>query len=244
VDHVEDFDVRAILLAGTRRAVLFDTLAHPRAVAGIPKLVANLKPTVVYSHADWDHCWGTAGLPPDWRDIVAHRACSERFLVDVPRTLAEKSAAAGSDYGGLRLCHPSRTFDTDIELDLGGACLHLRHLPGHTLDSVVGHVPEWGLFLAGDAVESPVPFLNPESPLPTWVAGLERWHRELGEAETAPVVIPSHGPVGGLELLESTLDYLEALLAGEVPQVPDRMSPFYRSTHERSLALARRWEAT
>ena len=219
--------------------MVWDTLARPRDMEGVAELSGNLPLTVVYSHGDWDHVWGTGGLEKSWDEVIAHQACAERFREELPENLREKKAESPEAFDGVRLVAPSRTFRNDLTLDLGGITLEIHSLPGHTLDSVVGFVPEWGVLLAGDAVETPLPFLNPGSPVGRWVKGLEVWYERLDNTGRPTVVIPSHGRTGGPELLRETARYLAGLQSGKEPIVPDDLSRFYRETHAENLALAR-----
>jgi glyoxylase-like metal-dependent hydrolase (beta-lactamase superfamily II) len=289
---VEDFQVRGAVVAGNARAVVWDTLARPAHMAGVADLVPDLPITVVYSHGDWDHAWGTVGLSRPWSEVLAHEACVARFSGvlpalyhrpsgtpaapldhpvevpasqgDLPGTLEEKRRATPGEYDDVVLVSPTRTFRHSMVLDLGGVTLELHPLPGHTPDTVVGLVPEWGVFLGGDAVEVPLPFLNPGSPLEAWAQGLEGWARRLEEwpgggtgrrrdsaappdgappgavASPSVLVIPSHGPLGGPELLRDNVRYLRDLLAGKEPDLPRDLPPFYVQTHHDNRSLVRR----
>jgi len=237
---LEDFHVRGALLVGAEGAVVWDTLARPRDMNGVAELAPGLPLSVVYSHGDWDHVWGTAGLACPWEDILAHQACAERFLGELFRTLEEKRVESPGVYDGVRLLPPTRTFQTTLTMELGGVTLELHHLPGHTPDSVVGFLPEWGILLAGDAVETPLPFLNPGSPIEPWAKSLEDWSERLEKTGKPSIVIPSHGQLGGPELLRENAGYLRDLLAGREPGIKEELSPFYRETHASNQAVVRR----
>ena len=239
---VEDFEVRGAVVAGAERMVVFDTLVRPEDMIGVAELAQDLPLSVVYSHGDWDHVWGTEGLSRPLGEVLAHASCLPRFDRELPDTLAEKRAEAPDVYGHVELVAPTRTISTTTTLDLGGVSLELHPLPGHTPDTLVGFIPEWGTLLAGDAVEAPLPFLNEASPVASWVAGLEGWIETLGRwNREAPsrraTVIPSHGPVGGRELLVENVLYLRALLEGHTPKLPTDLSPFYVSTHAANLRI-------
>ena len=237
--HLADFDVRGAVVAGAKRAVIWDTLARPGDMDGVAELVPDLPLTVVYSHGDWDHVWGTAGIGRPWDEVVAHEECGRRFQGG---ELAAELARMKADFPGLYhqvvLVPPTRTVtgSPPAALDLGGIHLELHSLPGHTADTVVGFIPQRGVLLAGDAVETPLPFLNPGCPVETWAQGLERWAAR-GDVE---LVIPAHGRVGGPELLGQNARYLRALAAGEEPALEaEAMTPFYRDTHAANLEVAR-----
>jgi glyoxylase-like metal-dependent hydrolase (beta-lactamase superfamily II) len=232
--ELEDFDVRGAVLLGSRRAVVWDTLSHPRDMAGVSELVAGRPLSVVYSHADWDHVWGTAALRAD--EVVGHATCLERFSDDVPATLKRKLVERPQHWGDVRLIPPNRTFQSDLTIELGDLTLVLHHLPGHTPDCCVGFIPERGLLLMGDCVETPLPVVNAGSPFEAWIAGLAAWAVD----ERVHTVIPAHGPVGGRELVTRTIAYLSALLSGESPEAPAALTDFYRETHERNQRHAPR----
>ncbi len=230
--EMEAFDVRSAVLLGSARAVVWDVLAHPDQVAPVEGLAGTLPRTVVYSHADWDHAWGTCGLR-DVEDVVAHEAAVARFEGDAREELARRQAADAGAWGMVRLVAPTRTFAERLDLELGGATVELRALAGHTADSIVAFVPAWGILLAGDAVETPLPVVNEAAAVEGWVAALDSWIAD-GRVRT---VVPSHGPVGGLELVERTASYLRELARGGEPAVPGDLAPFYRETHEENLRL-------
>jgi glyoxylase-like metal-dependent hydrolase (beta-lactamase superfamily II) len=230
---VEDFDVRAAVLVGDARAVVFDSLAHPTQMADVAALVGGRPVTVVYSHADWDHAWGTGGLERV-DEVVAHEAAAHRFRTDVPEELARRRAATPHEWDDVRLVPPSRTFEAMLTLDLGGATLELHALPGHTPDCLVGWVPEWGVLLAGDTVETPLPVVNDGAAVGAWVARLRAWTVAAG----VTTVVPSHGRLGGIELLDRTAAYLEGLTTGAAPP-EGTLSAFYEETHRRNLSLVR-----
>ncbi len=230
----DTFDVCSAVISGQERAVVWDTLLHPDDMREVPALTAGKPLSVVYSHADWDHVWGTDGLEPE--EVIGHESCLERFNdpADVARTLRAKQAD-DSRYEAVRLVPPTHTFETSLSLRLGGLTLELHALPGHTRDCVVAFIPERGVLLGGDACEHPFPMVYEDSPLGAWLGELERWH---GDARVK-TVIPSHGPVSGKELLAKNIAYLRALYEGRVPDVPRELAPFDAETHLANLRRAR-----
>lgn len=196
-----DFPVQAAVVRGERHTVVVDTLCRPADMA--PVAGATL---VIYTHSDWDHCWGTTALPG--LPVIAHRICRERLLSAEARDLLAKyRAQRPAEFEGAAIILPDITMDDRITIDAGGLTLCLEHLPGHTEDSLVIHIPELKMLLAGDAVEVPIPSLNETGGIAAWPGRLRRWLKEDLE-----VVVPSHGRPGGPELLEQNAAYLEALL--------------------------------
>lgn len=224
--QLPEFDVRGAVLLGGRRSLVWDTLSHPRDMAPVAGLMAGRPPTIVYSHADWDHVWGTEGFP-DRDEVVGHVACLARFAEDVPATLERKRAERPDLWAGVTLIPPTRTFVSELSIDLGDLSLVLHHLPGHTPDCCVGFIPERGVLLMGDTVETPFPVVNDADALLAWIARLEIWAAD----ERVHTVIPAHGAIGGREIIDRNILYLSALVAGTEPELSTELTPFYRQTH-------------
>lgn len=199
-----ELDVRGVVLAGSRMVVVWDTLCVPADMAPVAELARGKETIAVYSHADWDHCWGTAGIAVT--EVIAHTVALERFNTDVPETLFKMRSRQPQTWHTVELIPPTHTIEKNLTLDLGGLTLELHALPGHTYDSIVGFVPEAGLLLGGDAIEDPFPMLPDNGCLEKWIAELERWAAD----PRVITVIPAHGAVGGPELIERNLDYLRS----------------------------------
>jgi glyoxylase-like metal-dependent hydrolase (beta-lactamase superfamily II) len=230
-----EYDVRGLLIVGDRKAVVWDTLSNPRDMSGYPEVIGNRELAIVYSHADWDHVWGTAGLPYEHARIVGHRSGVERFAGDVPATLREKQAAEPGVWDEVALMAPNEVFDDSLVVELGWLTLTLHHVPGHTPDSIVGFVPERGVLLMGDAAETPLPVVPDGSPVGQWIAGLQRWASD----PRVRSVIPAHGAMGGREILDRNIHYLQGLLDGRPIEVDEPLTPFYRDTHAANVRATR-----
>ncbi|MGW8159325.1 MAG: MBL fold metallo-hydrolase [Desulfoprunum sp.] len=227
-----DYLVRGAVLFGREAVVVWDTLTHPDDMQSLLPLLNDRRLIVVYSHADWDHVWGTAALQRPGLAVVGHRLCRRRFDADVPATLRQRRHDEPGRWDAVRLVPPDQVFDAPTTvLDLGGLTLELSPLPGHTPDSIVGLIPEHRLLLMGDTVETPLPCVPAECRLNRWQDELQRW---LIDPRVA-TVIPAHGPWGGKEIIRRTLDYLEDLQAGRSGPDLNDLNPFYRRTHADNL---------
>lgn len=232
---LDDFDVRGALILSDTHAVVWDTLSHPRDMQPVLPLLRDKRLWIVYSHADWDHVWGTAGLPPG--EIFAHSEAYARFAADVPQELNAKKLEQPGAWDAVALVPPQMVFSGQLHLDLGGLTLELHHLPGHTRDCLVGFIPQWGVLLAGDTLETPLPVVNEDSPLALWIEGLARWQGD----ERVKTVIPAHGETGDRQLIARNIAYLRSLIDGrEYDDLPAIMSAFYHDTHAKNKIYARR----
>ena len=231
---LREYDVRGALLLGDGRALVWDSLSHPRDMRPYLELIAGVDLVVAYSHADWDHIWGTAGLPHDRTVVLGHRACLERFATDVPVTLDQMQAAEPGPWDDVRLVAPTQVFEDETTVDLGSMTVTIHHLPGHTPDCCVAFVPERGLLLVGDTAETPFPVVPERCPLASWIAGLERWAAD----ERVQTVVPAHGAVGGREILQNNIRYLRGLQDGRPIDLTEPLTGFYQRTHESNLRAA------
>jgi glyoxylase-like metal-dependent hydrolase (beta-lactamase superfamily II) len=207
-------------------------LRHP----GFPREDVDLLPVcsgrelvVAYSHADWDHVWGTCGLSQV--EVIAHAACARRFedLDDVARTLREYQGNYQRELAGIRLVAPQRTFETSLTLDLGGITVEFFHCPGHTKDSIVALVPERSLLMGADCIETPIPILNEGAEnLQLWIETLSKLERDL----RIDICVPSHGTIGGREILRNNISYLQSLSGEANFEIPSPLDDFYKAAHQ------------
>jgi glyoxylase-like metal-dependent hydrolase (beta-lactamase superfamily II) len=225
------FDVRAVLIRGTQQAVIWDTLTRPEDMQPFVPLLGTHKLHIVYSHADWDHIYGTTGLPYRDADIIGHTNCQVRFARDVPQKLHEKQTAEPGRWDAIEVIPPHVTFPHELVLNLGQLTVILSHLPGHTIDSIVAFLPENGLLLMGDAVETPFPVVKDKRHVATWIAALQEWEHN----SQVRTIIPAHGPVSSREILQQNIMYLQSLMDGHPIALPHGINEFYRLTHEMNV---------
>lgn len=231
---LNEFDVRGAVVVGEARVLVWDTLSHPRDMQPVAALAGDKPIYVVYSHADWDHCWGTAGLKA--AEIIAHDTCAARFQSgELAEGLAKKQTQEPGTWDAVRLRSPVVTFSQSLSVDLGGVIVELYYLPGHTEDCLVAWIPQLGTLLAGDTIETPLPYLSEKSPalLPRWLSELEHWQTD----SRVQAVVPAHGEIGDRALIARTSGYLRDLRDGNAPTVPAQMTPFYTETHANNRKL-------
>lgn len=231
-----DYNVRGGVLLGRDLTVIWDTLSHPDDMRPLLPLLAGRKLRIIYSHADWDHIWGTAAFAPETFSVIGHRHCRQRFNEDVPQTLRARQAKEPGIWEAVQLIPPDIIFEDEYHLDLGDLTLQLYTLPGHTPDAIVGFVPEHGLLLAGDTVETPLPCVPPCCPIYKWIDGLQRWLDD----PRLHTVIPAHGKIGGKEIIAENISYLRDLATRRQQINLASLPAFYRETHLENLRNIRR----
>ena len=225
--------LRAAVVLGEERAVVWDSLTKPGETGPLLEALGGKPYFLVYSHGDWDHIWGTAGLADGRLGVVGHAECLRRFGDDVPRTLQRMQMAELGKWDSIRLVPPNITFSSRLALDLGGLTLELHHTPGHTEDSIVGWIPEWGVLLGSDAIETPLPVVNNAQLLEGWLDALAAWQA----VDSLELTISSHGSADGRESLDQTVAYLRALAGDRQFKLPRQLNDFYRETHQKNLIV-------
>lgn len=233
----EGMNVCALVAFGEDASAVVDTLTSPEDMEPIIALLREHgRPTlVVNTHGDWDHVWGNSAFGD--APIFAHRLCRAAMLTNGPRTLARKRTEEPGRFDGVIITPPTVTFAEFMEIDLGGMTLAMYHLPGHTGDELVVHLPELGVLFTGDAAEWPIPTTQ-EGPLGPWAEALRQW----AARDDVETVIPSHGPISDPQLLDENADYLDALL--DDPDLrwdpPPDAADYYLEAHRQNADLARR----
>jgi glyoxylase-like metal-dependent hydrolase (beta-lactamase superfamily II) len=178
--------------------------------------------TVVNTHANGDHCFGNVLL--DGAEIVASRACAEEMSGLPPSRLAEMMRAAPDlgelgvflqrifgpfDFEGIELVLPTKTFDGELELHVGGRAVHLLEVgPAHTAGDVVVHLPDEGIVFTGDILFHGGHPIVWAGPVANWIAACERILRL-----NPTTVVPGHGPIAMPQAVSDLKSYFEYLTA-------------------------------
>lgn len=195
--------VGAVVLTG-RRAFVVDTLTQPSDMAPARALLREeglgRRLVVVNTHHHWDHVYGNAAFVGE--DIVAHHSC--------PGLLAAQLGGGPSSppppAEGVPL--PCLTFVAHLVYADGPEVIRLIHSPGHSEDSVVIFLEGARILFVGDALEWPLPSIGQDARVSVWL----RTTAMLRELD-AGLIVPSHGPAMGRELLDANEGYLTGLVA-------------------------------
>jgi cyclase len=211
------------LVVGDGESLLIDTLWDTRLTRRMldriaPHTTAAPIRRLVNTHGDPDHYWGNQLLAG--AEIIATRATAEDIRGEDPRRLrllalagrllpGDLSAFARLlrpyDFSGIRVTPPTRTFDSELELDIGGRRVVLMEVgPAHTPGDLIVHVPDARAVFAGDLMFVGVTPIMWVGPVENWIAGLER----IIELDPK-LVVPGHGPVTDLEGVRAMKRYWE-----------------------------------
>ncbi len=177
--------------------------------------------TLVITHANGDHTFGNE-LVKD-AEIISTKACAEEMAESPPQVLAQLAKAAPNlgeigeyfthsfgafDFEGITLTLPTRTFEGNLELNLGDKEINLIQVgPCHTRGDLIVFIPHDRTLFAGDIL-----FIN-GTPI-MWAGPVDNWIRACDLMLDLDVesIVPGHGPVTdkkGVEAIKGYWEYLK-----------------------------------
>ncbi len=191
---------------------------------------------LLYTHCHPDHCGGAEPLTIDttehivaqalmpglwYRDMVCIGPWHERIRswqrglpleAGPPKLVSAKQNLAVFDDPDRSYLEPTLTFDTELDLELGGLTFHLEHTEGETRDHLLVWVPELGVLCPGDLYYASFPNLSTPAigprPIQGWIQSLERFMEFDVEH-----LVPSHTrPISGRDEVKEVLgNYRDAI---------------------------------
>jgi glyoxylase-like metal-dependent hydrolase (beta-lactamase superfamily II) len=212
-------NVNVTLVVGDGQALLVDTLSHEgqarelliavRGVTGAPLVVVN-------THHHFDHAFGNAvvadgtggGEPPQDAPIWAHEE-AVALLRDkgtvLQRQWYEEMLPQDLDFadavGQCVIRTPDRIVHGEVDLDVGGRTITLRHLGrGHTAGDLIVEVPDADVVIAGDLVEEGAPPGFGDAYPMSWPDTLAALLGRLGPRTR---LVPGHGAVVGPDFVQA-----------------------------------------
>lgn len=170
-----------------------------------------------------DHRWlGNGYFKAHGAEIIASSAAVEDMQARGAMQMDGMKSTLRERFAGTTLTLPTRSFDKELTLNLGGRDIHILHFQAaHTPGDSVVWLPKEGVVFAGDLV-----FVDrllgvlPFSSASGWLASFE----EMARLQPR-LIIPGHGDVCDLaKARRETADYLRLLLsymAGAVDKLED-----------------------
>ncbi len=209
------------LIVDSGESLLVDTLMDLKLTRGMLDSMRAADPaaaaigTLVNTHSNPDHTNGNQLIAN--AQIIASTACLEEMKEQssAPRYPLTGEAGAffqevlGSrfDLTGVRLVLPSRTFDRELTLHVGGKEVRLFELgPAHTRGDIVAFVPADKTVFTGDILFAGGHPVIWEGPIGNWIRACDTilsWDIQT--------VVPGHGPItnkNGVRALKRYLEYV------------------------------------
>lgn len=205
------------LIIGEGEALLVDTLwdvKYTRAMIDAMRSLTDVAPVkyIVNTHADGDHWWGNQLVPQ--AEIVTSQDSYDELLSVKPKSMllfgrVGKLLSAVGLFGADKVGHwfhgmvapydfqevttvlPTRTFEGELTLDVGGRQVQLIQVgPAHTRGDLLVYVPDAKTLYSGDIL-----FIG-STPV-MWAGPVENWLAALDHIldKNIDVIVPGHGPI-------------------------------------------------
>jgi glyoxylase-like metal-dependent hydrolase (beta-lactamase superfamily II) len=200
------------LVVGERAILVIDTGLGPRNGAQVAALAQKLgaPPRALYlvtTHFHPEHDLGAQAFPADTKMIRSADQQKDiaEFGLQLARIFAQRSAINAQLLEGAQFRPADISFDAEHRLDLGGVTVRLIAMgANHTRGDTAIWVEGDRVLFSGDVAMRPQPaFASPYSSLTHWLASLDKM-----QALQPTLIVPSHGPTGGAELIEGYRGYL------------------------------------
>ena len=211
-------------IADGEHSLLVDTLFDERLTAEMLNSIeraTGICPaaigTIVNTHANGDHTYGNALC--ENAEIIASEASAREMDETPPQLLAQFKAAAGQlgmagayfseifgpfDFAAARGRAPTRTFETQLELDVGHKRVVLTKVgPAHTQGDVLVHVPDDRAVFTGDILFIDVTPIMWAGPVENWLAACDSIL-----ALEVDAIVPGHGPLADEAQVRRVREYL------------------------------------
>jgi glyoxylase-like metal-dependent hydrolase (beta-lactamase superfamily II) len=139
-------------------------------------------------------------------------ALTEAEVSDLKTAVSGGKAASdivSAEFRDLKVLLPNVTFDHELGIDLGGRVVRLEYLGrGNTLGDAIAYLPAEKILVAGDLVDSPVPYLGGGFPTEQAVT------LKAMAALDFDTLVPGHGGVlQGKAFLRQETELIDAVVA-------------------------------
>ena len=181
---------------------------------------AGVVDTLVITHADADHYWGSEAF--EGAEIVCTKACAKQMPNFLPKDAMGLLANAPNmgdlgafliesmdefNFEGLNPLPATRTFEKKLSLSVGSLEVQLIDVgPAHTEGDLIVYVPEKKVAFAGDLVVIGTTSLLWSGPIDNWIKAFD-----LLLDLDVEVLVPGHGPLTDKKGVESNKRYWEFL---------------------------------
>jgi glyoxylase-like metal-dependent hydrolase (beta-lactamase superfamily II) len=203
------------IVVGTAATLVIDTGLGPRNGEAVMRAVEQVSPEdnalyIVTTHVHPEHDLGASAFPATARMIRSRD--QEKDIAEFGLTLAEafarRSPATADLLRGAQYRKADIVFDSGRDIDLGGVVAHIIAMgPNHTRGDTVVRVESDRVLFTGDvAMKAQPSFASPYSSLDHWLESLTRLN-----AMAPWRIVPSHGPIGGIEYVAGYRRYLTVI---------------------------------
>jgi glyoxylase-like metal-dependent hydrolase (beta-lactamase superfamily II) len=180
--------------------------------------LANNIDTLVNTHANGDHCHGNALV--SGAEIIASTASIQEMNELPPEAMAAIMGSAQDmgtvgeyflhcfgqfQFDGILHTPPTRSFDGELDLQLGDKPVHLIEVgPAHTRGDVLVHSPADRVVFTGDILFIESTPIMWQGPVANWIKACQRI-----EEMDVDLIVPGHGPITDKHGVAKVRHYLQ-----------------------------------
>ena len=204
------YGANAVMIEGKNCLAVIDTMISAKKAKGLIKDIRAIsrKPIkyVVNTHNHLDHSFGNAEFVKLGAEIVSHINCKINMEKTAKQVLknAKMYGLTPKDIEGTEIAYPNITFDNQKTINMGNMRIELIYVaPSHTNGSILVHIPEKKLLIAGDILFTDYhPFVGD--------GNIEGWVKNLDYINQMDVnlIIPGHGPLSSKKDVLKLKEYL------------------------------------
>jgi glyoxylase-like metal-dependent hydrolase (beta-lactamase superfamily II) len=198
------------IIVGTRGTFIVDTGMGARNAQTVMREVAKVSKTaelyVASTHIHPEHDLGAHGFPPTAKMIRSEDQVKEIAAtgLQTAKVFAGFSPLNAELLQGAEFRKADITYSKEHTVDLGGVRVRVIAMGmNHTAGDQAFFVEPDGVLFSGDVSMSALPAVGQQSLLATWIASPDRF-----AALQPKRVVPSHGPMGGPEMVTNTREFL------------------------------------
>lgn len=171
---------------------------------------------LILTHHHSDHVFGMRVFKDKGAKVIAHIGVKEelkddngfykQFIIEMDKLSPEEGDRI---YGDVFLTVPDQVIEKDTVLNIDGDEIHLLYTPGHVNDEIVVYHPKSRTLFGGDAIYEgmyPNARFGGQKEWRLWISHLER----LKKLEI-DLIVPGHGKLSPIELLDRNISYLKTL---------------------------------
>ena len=174
--------------------------AGPAILKSIQSISQKKIHTIIYTHGHVDHSYGTWALLENGAkpQVIAHENLPDRFnrYLKLRGSLAKYMSQPIEQLpnDSTDLIWPTKIFQDELEIQIGGVNFYLKHFEGETDDQLFVWMPDQEIIFAADYYQGFLPNAGNgkriQRNVEQWIAALRSM-----EAFDAEIMIPSHGDV-------------------------------------------------
>jgi glyoxylase-like metal-dependent hydrolase (beta-lactamase superfamily II) len=202
------------IVVGRRTTLVVDTGLGKRngeiVLREVGKVSKNTDLALATTHFHPEHDLGAHAFPPSTKMYRSRdqQADIDETGLDTAKRFASFSPLTAELLQGAEYRKADVLFDKEQTVDLGGVRVRMIAMgANHTRGDTAFWIEPDGVLVSGDVVMSTLPgFNSPQSKLSTWLQSLDRFEQLKPRR-----IVPSHGPMGGTEMIAKWRTYLTTI---------------------------------